>query len=540
MTTVATLPSGPLGITFKGSNPPVIKEVKYDSPMFGLLKCGYTFVEFVHANGQTESPKDSVSLAKLIKSTAEDEGRKIKCVMTLPAEVEFLLPEGDVGLTVTQEKGICLITKIDNDSPLKHLVRVGMAVDAFTLPDGSSMTGCHADKVMEWLSTNQEPGRVMILKDPSLGALSPPSFSQSNTAFEIPPGATTKLGLRFQGSPLPNLVDVDPRSELRGRVQPDMIIAALRCPDGREFQGVDSSYLAKLLDETADLEGRQLYLMNKYDDDLPSEPLLKVWCPVFGNADELGVVFGGNPTSVKYVAPHSQLNGIIRKGMRVVNVWWKYAPPVQDLSPEGIVQSLSESSGCDRCIVFTNIYDSLPDEVVVTFPAGHLGLRFAETPPKVIGYTRDSPARKLVDVGMVADTLSLGSGNVYMNLEPTKLTRTLIANAASDKRTIRFVNPKVVPLSKPGDLPRPDRMTIGLPTGKLFLNMKGMFPCLITQVKPQSPLVGKLPNGMAVEELVIDGRSYTGFSAVELSKLLKDSAHKPQRVMRLSNPSISY
>lgn len=540
MSAIATLPQGPLGVTFKGSNPPVIKEVKFDSPMFGTLKCGYSVVDFTHANGKVVPATNSVALAKLIKSTSEDAGRKLKCLMTLPAEVEFLLPEGDVGLTVTQEKGLALITKIDNSSPLKHLVRVGLCVDAFTLPDGSTMTGCNADKVMEWLKFNQEAGRVMILKDPSLGDLSPPSFSQANTAMEIPPGGTSILGLRFQGSPLPELMSIDPRSALSGRVKADMIIAALRLPDGREFQGFDASYLAKLLDESADYEGRQLYLMNKYDEDVPSEPILKFWLPVFGNADELGIVFGGKPTRVKHVAAHSELHGLVKKNMEVMNIWYKGAPPVQDITPEGVVESLADSSGCDRCIIFTNVYDSLPDESVVTFPPGNLGLRFAECPPKVVGFTRDSVARKLVDVGMVADTLTLDSGTPYTNLEPVKLTRTLIANAGSSKRTIRFINPAVVPLTKPGDLPKPDKMVLALPASKLFLNMKGTFPCYITQVKPNSPLVGKLPNGMAVDEVVIDGRSYSGFSAVELSRLLKESAHKPGRMMKLSNPSIAY
>lgn len=540
MTTEATLKQGALGVTFKGSNPPVIKEVKYDSPMFGVLKCGYSVIEFTRANGQKVPVTDAVSLAKMIKESSEDVGRKLKCLMTLPAEVEFLLPEGDVGLTVTQEKGLALITKIENGSPLKHLCRVGLAVDAMTLPDGSTMTGCHADKVNEWLKFNQEAGRVMILKDPSLGDLSPPSYSQSNTAIEIPPGGTSALGLRFQGSPLPQLISIDPRSELRGRVPADMIIAAIRLPDGREFQGFDASYLAKIFDETADLEGRQLYLMNKFDDELPQEPILKYWLPVFGNAEELGLVFGGTPTRVKHVAPHSELSGLVKKNMEVMNVWWKYAPDVQDLSPAGIVESLASSSGCDRCIMFTNIYDSMPDEVTVTFPAGNLGIRFAENPPKVVGFTRDSVARKMVDVGMVADTLTLASGTPYSNLESVKLTRTLIANAGLPNRTIRFINPKTVPLTKAGDLPRPASMVLALPAGKLFLNMKGTYPCRITNVKPMSPLVGKLPNGMACDEVVIDGRSYTGFSAVELSKLLKDSAHKQGRILKLSNPSVSY
>uniref|UniRef100_A0A6V1A005 Uncharacterized protein n=1 Tax=Thalassionema nitzschioides TaxID=33649 RepID=A0A6V1A005_9STRA len=540
MSAIVTLPTGPLGVTFKGSNPPVIKEVKYDSSMFGNLKCGYSVQSIIRANGIEVKATNSVELAKLIKATSEDEGRKLKCLMTLPAEVEFLLPEGDVGLTVTQEKGLALVTKIDNASPLKHLVRVGMAVDCFTLPDGSTMTGCNADKVMEWLKFNQEAGRVMILKDPSLGDLSPPSYSQSNSAMEIPPGGTSILGLRFQGTPLPQLMSIDPRSELKGRVQADMVIAALRCPDGREYQGFDASYLAKLLDETADYEGRQLYLMNKYDEDVPAEPLLKMWLPVFGTAEELGLVFGGKPTRIKHVAPHSELHGLVKKNMQVVNIWWNKSPAVQDLSPDGIAESLADSSGCDRCLILTNIYDSLPDETVVTFPPGNLGLRFAETPPKVVGFTRDSVARKLVDVGMVADTLMLDSGTPYTNLEPTKLTRTLIANAGSGKRTIRFINPGVVPLTKPGDLPKPDKMSLMLPASKLFLNMKGMFPCYITQVKPNSPLVGKLPNGMAVDEVIIDGRSYSGFSAVELSKLLKESAHKPGRVLKLSNPSLNF
>mmetsp|Transcript_30752 Transcript_30752/g.46626 ORF Transcript_30752/g.46626 Transcript_30752/m.46626 type:complete len:541 (-) Transcript_30752:107-1729(-) len=540
MTTLATLPTGPIGVTFKGSNPPVIKEIQWDSPMFGLFKCGYAFVEFVHANGKVESPRDSISLAKLIKSTSQDEGRKLKFVMTLPAELELLVPEGDIGITVSQVQGLPLITKIDSDSPLKDLIRPGLAVDSFTLPDGSRMTGCPSEKVMEWLTYNQEPGRVMVLKDPSLGNLSPTTYSQANTAFEIPQGATSHLGLRFQGSPLPLLVDVDPRSELRGKVKAGMVIAAVRLPDSREFQGIDSSYLAKVLDETEDMDGRQLYLMNTTDEELPAEPLLKVWLPAIGTAEELGLVFGGTPTKVKHIAPHSPLRGIIKKNMQVVNVWWNGAPPVQDLSPAGTVQTLNESSGYDRCLVLSGVYDTLPDEVTVVFPAGQLGLRFAEHPPKVVGYTRDSIARKLVDVGMVADTLTLESGNSYMNLEATKLTKTLVANAMSNKRTMRFINPRTTPLTKPGDLPRPDRMTIALPPTKLFLNMKGMFPCIITQVKPNSPLVGKLPNGMAVDELVIDGKSYTGFSGVELSRLLKGSQFRPGRIMRLSNPSISY
>jgi len=535
MTSSFKLPTGTLGIVFKGSNPPIVKEVRYESELFGKVKCGFSFVG-VTINGREIAPNDAVNLAELLKETSDNPNRIMKFMMTLPAEIEFILPEGDPGITVTNVDGIAIITKISAQSPLKHLVRIGMAVDSFTLPDGSTMTGGSAAKVTEWLRFNQLAGRVMILKDPSLGDLSPSTYSQANVTVDLPLGNIDDLGLIIQGNDIATFEGVTRYSQLYGKVPASMVIGALRIPDGREFQGLNQSFLAKVLQETQDIEGRILYLMNPGDGELPTEPVLKAFLPVLGNCKELGLVFGSNPARVRFVNQASEMNDIIKKGMEVIKVGWKYEPQNQDLSAESVTDSLTESSGTDRFILFRNIYKAIPDEVEVNFASGRIGIIFGDHPPRVKGFTQGCTVSHLIDVGMVADTLILESGRRYMNLETTKLTRTLIANAASNRRVIRFINPATVELSTGGDLERPDMMNLVLPPGKLHISLKGPYPPRVSSVKPMSPLAQRLPKNMAVDELVIDGRSYTGFNSIKLAALLKESDYKDGRVMKLKNP----
>eukprot|EP00548_Thalassiothrix_antarctica_P008747 CAMPEP_0194154694 /NCGR_PEP_ID=MMETSP0152-20130528/61534_1 /TAXON_ID=1049557 /ORGANISM="Thalassiothrix antarctica, Strain L6-D1" /LENGTH=544 /DNA_ID=CAMNT_0038860957 /DNA_START=149 /DNA_END=1786 /DNA_ORIENTATION=+ len=535
MTSSFKLPAGSLGIVFKGSNPPVVKEVKYESELFGKVKCGFSFLS-VNIDGREQAPSDAVSLAKSLKETSNNPNRIMNFTMTLPAEIEFILPEGDVGLSVTDVDGIAIITKISAESPLKHIVRIGMAVDSFTLPDGSTMTGGSSAKVSEWLRFNQTAGRVMILKDPSLGDLSPPSYSQANVTVDLPLGNIDDLGLIIQGNDIATLEGVNRFSHMHGKVPANMIIGALRIPDGREFQGLNQSFLAKVLQETQDVEGRILYLMNPGDGELPSEPVLKAFLPVLGNCSELGLVLGGNPARVRFVNQASEMNEIIKKGMEVVKVGWKYEPDNQDISAEAVTESLTESSGTDRYILFRNIYKAIPDEVEVNFAPGRIGIIFGDNPPRVKGFTQGCTVSHLIDVGMVADTLILDSGKRYTNLETHKLTRTLIANAGSNRRVIRFINPATVELSTEDDLERPDMINLNLPTGKLHISLKGPYPPRVSNIKPISPLLRLLPKNMAVDELIIDGRSYSGFNSIKLATLLKETEYKQGRVMKLKNP----
>merc|ERR1740124_984708 len=61
-------------------------------------------------------------------------------------------------------------------------------------------------------------------------------------------------------------------------------------------------------------------------------------------------------------------------------------------------------------------------------------------------------------------------------------------------------------------------------------------PPRVSNIKPISPLLRLLPKNMAVDELIIDGRSYSGFNSIKLATLLKETEYKQGRVMKLKNP----
>jgi hypothetical protein len=98
-----TLPAEKLGVTFQGS-PPVVTEVAKDSPVKDEFMIGLAVDTLTLADGTRHMELATSTLVKLLRDTADTEGRKV--VLKNPATTKFTkkpsvteiaLPRGKLG-----------------------------------------------------------------------------------------------------------------------------------------------------------------------------------------------------------------------------------------------------------------------------------------------------------------------------------------------------------------------------------------------------------------------------------------------------------
>jgi hypothetical protein len=547
------LPPGKLGIVFAGT-PPVVKNVNDDSPLKGKVKAGYIFQSMILSDGTVFEGLSALDLIAVLNDYAEEEGRKLVMKMGVPDFVELSCPEGDLGITLNDVGGKAVITKIASTSPLKREIRVGIALDKLKLEDGMVISGHTAKEFSVFLADdNKSSGRVVELKNPALAG-SPKSITLPvEKSIDLPVGP---LGVSFKNSNGKTIISsIKEDSSLRGAARSGMAVDSFTMTDGTEFRGLSSEDLAEAIKNSVDAEGRKMLLREPNSKELPTSSTTKVYLPDIGYAEELGLSFVGTPAMFKDVSETSPLFGKARRGQLVLTVGWADGTEYSDLDSEELIDILEDSSGSTgRYLILKSVGNksptttavasreaslALPDELIVTLPAGKIGMILKGNPASVMNLKEDSPLIPSgVCAGMVIDTLTLESGEVLYELSATEFTDMLARHTDSEGRVVRFINPSTTELSRPPEIYLPDELELVLPTGKLSVNFKGNAPCKVSSVKKESPLRAVLPPGMAVDSLKIGSTTYIDMDAATLAGYLSTTSSVEGRVLTLKNPDV--
>eukprot|EP00548_Thalassiothrix_antarctica_P008328 CAMPEP_0194132366 /NCGR_PEP_ID=MMETSP0152-20130528/2848_1 /TAXON_ID=1049557 /ORGANISM="Thalassiothrix antarctica, Strain L6-D1" /LENGTH=766 /DNA_ID=CAMNT_0038827401 /DNA_START=56 /DNA_END=2356 /DNA_ORIENTATION=- len=531
------IPQGSLKCAFKGDVPKV-SMVNDASPLYGILKIGYTFQAIELGDGTIMQGLDTYELVAALNEHSNDPNRFLKMEMTLPAETVVVLHPGAHGLIIEDKWGKAILTRIQADSPLKKEIRVGMVVDTVSLGDGYTITGHTAMEINEALNSADESSRTLILKSPA-SDLSPRSGSlPTGRRIPIPMGTVDELGLKVTGNNAAKIDYVLAGSPLEGQARGGFIIDTLTHPEGHMFSGLTSTQLKNCLNRTAGVEGRAIIVSTPSESKQVTGGTTKLVLPAMGGLEEFGIQMYGNPAIVGAVGGTSPFQGMIFRGYQVQSVGWDDGTEFRNLDALELEEVVTDSSGlAGRYMFLTNTATGSDNVVDVDLPVGKLGITLKGTPPRLTKMTAASPLNGVVNIGMTADILTLGDGSMYHEMNTMEFTGALKSTSNQAGRKVRFVQLEEVGLTPKPYAAQTDEMNVILPRGKIGVTFKGNAPCLITKVNPDSPLAGKVAPGMAVDYLTVKRRDHMELNALELGTLIKLTTDVPGRMMKLRLPS---
>jgi hypothetical protein len=520
------LPTGKIGVSFKGSTTPIVSSVSDDSPMKGKIKAGYKFIGLYLKDGTEYENLGTKDLVEALSDTAEEEGRKIKLQIALPAKTSVTVPPGDAGITVDGDPPT--IVQVDRTSPLKDKLRVGLVVDSVELDDGFTILGHTADEITELLADNEGDERVLHLKNPSATSLSERAvILPEEKVVDLPSG---KLGVVFAGFPA-KVARMSDASPVRGKFRIGMAIDSFIMPDGTEYSGLSAEELVGALAESIDTEGRKVILKPPTSKTLSKVSTTKVILP----AGDLGLTFDGEPAVITEVSEQSTLKDRLYAGQMVKTICLDDGTEYDDLDWNDVQEILGDTEdSTGRWMLLENQEPiiPLPDEKMVYLPTERLGVSFSGTPPTITKIAEDSPVATEFMVGLAADTLIMPGGPTYMELSTPELVKLLKDSVDVEGRMITLKNPATTKMTK-----KPDAMEVKLPKGKLGVVFTGT-PPKVTRFFDDSPMKDKLPIGLVVDMLTLeDGTVIAGCSGKELAGILADNSFSSGRTLLLKNPS---
>ncbi len=520
------LPTGKIGVSFKGSTTPIVSSVSDDSPMKGKIKAGYKFIGLYLKDGTEYENLGTKDLVEALSDTAEEEGRKIKLQIALPAKTSVTVPPGDAGITVDGDPPT--IVQVDRTSPLKDKLRVGLVVDSVELDDGFTILGHTADEITELLADNEGDERVLHLKNPSATSLSERAvILPEEKVVDLPSG---KLGVVFAGFPA-KVARMSDASPVRGKFRIGMAIDSFIMPDGTEYSGLSAEELVGALAESIDTEGRKVILKPPTSKTLSKVSTTKVILP----AGDLGLTFDGEPAVITEVSEQSTLKDRLYAGQMVKTICLDDGTEYDDLDWNDVQEILGDTEdSTGRWMLLENQEPiiPLPDEKMVYLPTERLGVSFSGTPPTITKIAEESPVATEFMVGLAADTLIMPGGPTYMELSTPELVKLLKDSVDVEGRMITLKNPATTKMTK-----KPDAMEVKLPKGKLGVVFTGT-PPKVTRFFDDSPMKDKLPIGLVVDMLTLeDGTVIAGCSGKELAGILADNSFSSGRTLLLKNPS---
>ena len=520
------LPTGKLGVSFKGSSDPVVSSVSDDSPMRGKIKAGYQFVGLYLKDGTEYENLGTKDLVEALVDTAEEEGRKMKLKIALPAKTSVTVPPGEAGITVDGDPPT--IVKVDRTSALKDKLRVGLVVDSVELDDGYTISGHTAEEITEILADNEDDERILNLKNPSAASLSERSVTlPDEKVVDIPTG---KLGVVFAGFPA-KVARMSDASPVRGKFRIGMAVDSFVMPDGTEYSGLSAEELVGALAESIDTEGRKVILKPPTSKTLSKVSTTKVILP----AGDLGLTFDGEPATITEVSEGSSLKDRLYAGQMVKTVCLEDGTEYDDLDWNDVQEILSDTEdSTSRWMLLENQEPiiPLPDEKMVYLPTERLMVSFSGKPATITKIADESPVAGEFMVGLAADTLIMPGGPTYMELATPELVKLLKDTVDVEGRMLTLKNPATTKMTK-----KPDAMEVKLPKGKLGVVFTGT-PPKVTRFFDDSPMKDKLPIGLVVDMLTLeDGTVVAGCSGKELAGILADNSFSSGRTLLLKNPS---
>lgn len=257
-----SLPTGPIGVTFKGKKRAHVSKVKATSPLYRDLPTGMG-VDTITVNKRVFMEMNATEVADLVKSTSEQPGR----VMTvrhpessefqrIPERLEVVLPAGKLYCTFTSNPPVAKSFK--PESTIASYIPPSMYVDSFMMPDGYTQSGFNTRELVALLGyTSSEEGRTLVLKKKTVERTPKQEIFPEEKEIDL---GTGKLGISFKGRKNARLSRVHEGSSLMGKAYVGMIVDQIIIPGSSSFAGMTAKEAARVLVETANVGGRKIVL----------------------------------------------------------------------------------------------------------------------------------------------------------------------------------------------------------------------------------------------------------------------------------------
>lgn len=437
------LPASKLGCVFVGKDDACLQRITPGGAMDGTaVKPGYIVESFVHANGEQVPSPSKKELIRLLKSTEQDPGRKMKFKVAFKKELEVELPASeDLGFQIVSKKAESppIVTKIQASCPLKSSLTRGMVVDNITTDD-VSMTGYTAADLNALLgSTSSQSGRKMTLKAPTED-LSSKVIDYEQKVVNAPSG---DLGITWGGD-IATIVSVEDSSPLYGEVFSGMKVGAIRIPDGRQIEYPSGNTLFSLLEETTNDEGRML-LFPSTSTVSDQEPLLKYYISAIGVCgDEVGIKLTEEGGDLLLAEP---IGNCVPEGLKLISFSSVSSSGQESVmtpsSEEELDDMLLESSGLQRFFTFAGLDKAyMPSDCTADIPAGKLGATLKGDPAMIARIKPDSPLQQTAaSTGMVVASFSVDGATILTNPSTSELIAALKEHSDSEGRSLKLINP---------------------------------------------------------------------------------------------------
>jgi hypothetical protein len=177
------LPSGRLGVSLKGT-PPMPTKYSEDSPVAGIFPTDMFIDMITMSDGTIMTGLTTPELVAVLADSSEESERTLTFKnpktkepsppgIILPDVKKVRLPSGKIGVFF-KGKSLARVSRLQEDSSVRNLLRVGMVVDVLDIPGGKRYSGLTAKEIARILfDTIEVEGRTMILKNPLTAELSP-------------------------------------------------------------------------------------------------------------------------------------------------------------------------------------------------------------------------------------------------------------------------------------------------------------------------------------------------------------------------------
>jgi len=561
------LPSGSLGLSFKNDtdNTPKISVVKDNSPLNGICKVGFTFIELELDNGTKLTGLNTNKLVSSLKKYSSDKQRKMKLEMTLPSSEDTNdgftslpivspkkksesttiptvsiktaeLPNGnckELGLSfIPSSDNLAKIAKITKSSPLiaeKERI-LGYVVDSMTIDhDGHSFCGLNCSELMACIDATSNEGKRVIsfihpkkkeeIKNDKKNGL----LYHATIKLVLPTDITylKDLGFDLFGASSTIIRAVSDYSPFKGTVFPNYRITKLILEDsGIEYDNLNSPELEEVLEaSTSDFKKNQ-------NDNTRGRRLLYL-------TNTPGPI-------VNCILPATIKNN-------------------SDTNYQNDVFCNSFLTDIFSAIITDTNNNNNKTTAKTTAIKNKLGIVFKGTPPRLVRINPSSPLLALqqenqdqqqkeensikggiIEPNMVVDTLTLPTGAIYYQMTTADLINAIKSTAHLENRVIRLIRPdagiRLTPQPIVLDSTEEGEMNIMLPRGKIGLVFKkGKSSPIVANVKKTSPLYGKVPSGgqMVVDYITIQNRKYMELTSNEACDILLATSDVPNRQIKL-------
>jgi len=259
-------------------------------------------------------------------------------------------------------------------------------------------------------------------------------------------------------------------------------------------------------------------------------------------AGKLGITFKGNtPAIVSRVKKDSPLvnEGIEGMGVDSITVDGREHLQMNAVQVASLIKSTSDSDKRVLTVRDANSteFSKIPDDLEVALPAGTIGVTFSGTPPTAKAFKDDSPVGNLIPPGTFVDALKMPDGYTQKGFSAKELVALLGAFKGQEGRTLVLKNLKTETPSPKEEI-FPESKEVELPTGKIGVSFKGKSQTIISRIHAESPLLGQVYVGMAVESISIPGGStIDGMTGKQVARTLVDTKNVEGRIMVIKPPS---